>query len=663
MGIRATATLDTRVKGQEGAEEDSASGCKMSGFRMTANTGAPMRLKGWKYPVVMDLEGIVPLHAKLPVRMNHNANQGVGHTERVVVENGKLVATGILSRKTSYAQDVRESSKQGFPWRVSIGADADEIEFVKSGEKAVVNGQEVVGPLNIARKSSLGEISFVDLGADPHTDAMIATKPKTKRRIAAQKDGGEKDDAAETATVDEQALSDVNASIERRKIERSRQVAVQALLDEYSEYVGVDLDEIKAIGAKALKERWTPEQMELACLRATRAKPRPVAAERPAPVKVIQAAMFMHMWNMTGKDAADKIIAEDRDYGPDVANEAYPLRNRGLRGMIYSIFEAMGRPLPHGNNEFYSALIESQRMPIQAAGSGFSTINLPGILGNVANKVLLEAFTRVDATYDRIADQADFSNFYTHSIFRLQATGEFAKIGGDGELKHGTMEQDSFTNKVDTYGLMLTMSRQDIINDDLNSFRSLTAQLARRARIAVEKALYLLVAESADVFYTAGFGNRLTVNPLDITGLGAAEAALLGMVDANGDPIYAQPRFLLVPSTLKFMAEQIWSSRNVMDFTANKARPTDNPYMGRFEPISTPFLNASTIPGSSPTTWYLLADPLMLAAFQVAYLDGRRAPTIETADTLFNVLGLQMRAYWDFGVARLDHRGAVKATA
>jgi hypothetical protein len=102
-----------------------------------------------------------------------------------------------------------------------------------------------------------------------------------------------------------------------------------------------------------------------------------------------------------------------------------------------------------------------------------------------------------------------------------------------------------------------------------------------------------------------------------------------------------------------------------MDFTAgpNKARPTDNPFKQRFEVVSSPYLQLPTYPGNSPTTWYLLAQPYLLGAFQVAFLDGRRAPTIETRDALFNTLGLQFRCYFDFGVAPLDYRGAIKSTA
>lgn len=56
---------------------------------------------------------------------------------------------------------------------------------------------------------------------------------------------------------------------------------------------------------------------------------------------------------------------------------------------------------------------------------------------------------------------------------------------------------------------------------------------------------------------------------------------------------------------------------------------------------------------ASPASgWHLLADPNMLPAFQVAYLTGRRSPTIESSDAEFNPLGIQLRAYFAFGVAQ-----------
>ena len=46
---------------------------------------------------------------------------------------------------------------------------------------------------------------------------------------------------------------------------------------------------------------------------------------------------------------------------------------------------------------------------------------------------------------------------------------------------------------------------------------------------------------------------------------------------------------------------------------------------------------------------------------EVAFLNGQEAPTIETAEADFNVLGVQMRGYHDFGVALQDFRGGVKS--
>src|SRR5690606_28761429 len=109
-----------------------------------------------------------------PIRFGHDAAAGVGHTDTVAVEDGRLVATGTISRDTSAAREVVASARNGFPWQASVGASVEAFEFLRESQTATVNGREVVGPLNIVRKSTLGEISFVDLGADGSTSATIA---------------------------------------------------------------------------------------------------------------------------------------------------------------------------------------------------------------------------------------------------------------------------------------------------------------------------------------------------------------------------------------------------------------------------------------------------------------------------------------------------------
>jgi hypothetical protein len=149
-------------------------------FAMVAYTGGPMRLAGWRHPVVVDLAGLSIPTQNRPIRLGHDAAQGVGHTDGIRIEGGRLVATGVVSRDTAAAREVVASSRNGFPWQASLGTSVEQHEFVRDGSSVLVNGQCYPGPLNVVRKSTLGEISFVDLGADGNTSAAVtATHPST----------------------------------------------------------------------------------------------------------------------------------------------------------------------------------------------------------------------------------------------------------------------------------------------------------------------------------------------------------------------------------------------------------------------------------------------------------------------------------------------------
>jgi len=61
--------------------------------------------------------------------------------------------------------------------------------------------------------------------------------------------------------------------------------------------------------------------------------------------------------------------------------------------------------------------------------------------------------------------------------------------------------------------------------------------------------------------------------------------------------------------------------------------------------------------GNSAKKWYLLASPSQLPVIEIAALNGRVEPTVETADADFSQLGIQMRGYSDVGVAMQEYRG------
>ena len=90
-----------------------------------------MRIAGWRYPVVVDLAGMAIPSQNRPIRFGHDAASGVGHTDEIRMEDGQLLAAGVVSRETAAAKEVVASARNGFPWQASIGASVDEFEFVK----------------------------------------------------------------------------------------------------------------------------------------------------------------------------------------------------------------------------------------------------------------------------------------------------------------------------------------------------------------------------------------------------------------------------------------------------------------------------------------------------------------------------------------------------
>ena len=143
-------------------------------FSMVAYTGGPMRIGGWRWPVIVDLAGMAIPSQSRPIRFGHDMQSGVGHTDAIQIDNGRLLASGMVSRDTVAAREIVTSARNGFPWQASIGASVEEFEFIKPDQKVLVNGREFLGPVNVVRKATLGEISFVDLGADGQTSANVA---------------------------------------------------------------------------------------------------------------------------------------------------------------------------------------------------------------------------------------------------------------------------------------------------------------------------------------------------------------------------------------------------------------------------------------------------------------------------------------------------------
>jgi hypothetical protein len=294
--------------------------------------------------------------------------------------------------------------------------------------------------------------------------------------------------------------------------------------------------------------------------------------------------------------------------------------------------------------------------------AGFSTVDIGGILSNVANKFLLDGFFSVERTWRNICAVRNVSDFKTVTSYRLIGKDQYEQVQPGGELKHGTLGNEIYTNKADTYGLLLAIDRRDVINDDLGAITTVPRKLGRGSGLKINDVFWGTFINNA-AFFAAGNKNYLTGanTVLGIDGLTGAETAFMDLCDSDGKPIGVMPAICLVPTALSAMGTQLWRSLEVRDTTASTKYPVANPHQGKFRVEVSRYLSNSYYTGNSSKAWFLLADPNDLPVIEVAFLNGQEAPTIETAEADFSVLGIQMRGYHDFGCALQDPRGGVKS--
>lgn len=671
-----------------------------------AYSGGKMNLPGWRHPVVVDLAGM-EIPESVPLLTNHEnkTDSRIGLIS-AAVRNNALEITGEIVSDSRDAADIIAQGKAGADWQLSIGADVKECELVKGSRE--VNGQEVEGPFYHIKKSTLREVSVVAVGADAHTNMKVNAKfnlvnqegeamnnksetksvsavstpndaahpekkpePEQKPGNPANKAGepankpGEpekKTDNAEkksgqaaaeaTPPAIQASAGDVAATAREAaqnavKAERERISAIQAICD----------GEFPEIEREAIAGGWTPEVVTKKVLETIRAE-RPAAnvniSVKTAPEggelrKTIEAAMCLRVGV-----SADQL---EKSYGARTVEAGMAEMDMPLKQLLIECMKLDGIPYSRGfDNE-----------TIRAA---FSSVSLPGILSNVANKKLLQSYEAQPIIAMKLCSTGDLNDFKENDRFRLTDVGDLLPIAADGEIKDGGLIEESAKNQLDTYGKKFCLTRKMIINDDLGAFMKVPTAMGNRAARLIDQLFFSrLLSNPAQAdgkaLFSTNHKNLLSgaSSALSSDSLKKAIQLFLDQVDADGQPISVEPKYLLVPTALKHLAIELTQGATlIMSGTDNAVRPALNVLSDEnLQVISSPYLGNSAYEGSSQTGWYLFGDPKTVDTWEIGFLKGKRTPTVERGETDFNTLGLWFRVYFDLGVREQDHRGMVKA--
>lgn len=137
-------------------------------FKGVANSGKPFGYGG--YQTVVDLAELSH-KASVLVLLEHSPLKMAGVCSLSVTADGLIAEGSLLSNE--FGTQIAEAADQGFPWEMSVYAQAESYEELAAGAVLSVNGNEVTGPAVILRRCTIREVSFTAVGVDSETEAVV----------------------------------------------------------------------------------------------------------------------------------------------------------------------------------------------------------------------------------------------------------------------------------------------------------------------------------------------------------------------------------------------------------------------------------------------------------------------------------------------------------
>lgn len=302
---------------------------------------------------------------------------------------------------------------------------------------------------------------------------------------------------------------------------------------------------------------------------------------------------------------------------------------------------------------------------LRAIAPGHSSADFPEITGAAAGKLLRMGFEEAPRSFLPLVRSRTVDNFKPIKVLGLSTGPSLKKVGPNGEYKFATFGETGQTYAVSTYGIIIPLTREAMVNDDLDAFARI-AYMEGAAAARMDSDLYWalrtaeqVIDETGQVLYHASHNNTGS-GALSITALntGMAKLALQRgptLPDGSAGAILnIRPRFLVVPVSLFATAVQLTSS-----LTAN-TQAAVNPFAQGGQMPLTPIAEAR-LDAESTAEWYLDAAPGEFDTAEMAELAGQQGVYMEQRAG-FERDGIAFKARREVGFSWVDFRGTYRST-
>jgi ATP-dependent protease ClpP protease subunit len=363
------------------------------------------------------------------------------------------------------------------------------------------------------------------------------------------------------------------------------------------------------------------------------------------PTEGLNGAQTFDNPEFLGQTIADVMYARMSGKAPESA--ARELAGRSLLDLGAMLLQARGERVSWASRDTLASRI------MMAAGASHSTSDFPILLTQSGQRVLLDSYKAAETPLKLLARRRDANDFRAISTVRLSEMPQLDEVGEGGEIKYGTRSEAKESFAIKSYAKIFGLTRQAVINDDLNAFAdSAKAWGQGAAQTEASVIVALFTANSGDGInlddsspvYTTGRGNKAAAGTaISTTDIAAGRQAMRETKGLDGKtPVSLTPKYLVVGPANETAAEQILSSI----YAAHVADA--NPFAGKLQLLVEPRFTGNA--------WRLFADSAEAETLAIGYLNGHNGPILSTREG-WTMLGTEFRCVLDFGAGFTGWRG------
>ncbi len=621
----------------------------------------------------------------------------VGSARDIKVDGDKLIGRAFFA-KDERSDRIWQKVKDGHLTDFSIGysVDAKKTVRIEENAEAEVNGKKYKGPVVIRKSWTPMELSAVAIGADDKAKARsknrhevetekFKTKQKTEGMIMDRdkliellgKMGIQFDENASDGDLVRLLEGNIGKKSEPKpepkKGEPKEPETRKTVEVDTTPEVKIDVDEERKAAAVAERERINEitamcrrfgfeSMIEDFVLKGT-------SLEQARKIVDDRFDQTYKRDEETGKIAfahAPRIVEDEVDKFRAAASDAVLLRTgRANEKTAPGADDLIGLTLKElARESLKRANIKPPAGVLDMVGRALTTSDLPNILSNVANKSLFMGYEQAEETWSIWCSTGSAPDFKSLEFPWASETSDLEEVPEGTEYRYSDLADRKESVQLATYGKILALTRQAIINDDLGALTDIPMKHGEAAARKIGDVVYAVLTANANMsdgnaLFSATHANIATGGDLLPPGIASIGEAIRAMKVQTGQlsasRLNIRPRFYIAPVALEGYSEIFFGSDKFAD-EGTFGTPDDATATTRVNPYSGAYFTRvydARLDSNSEKHWYL-AGPADKTV-RVFFLNGVQRPYLEMQSG-WSVDGTEMKVRIDCAAKALDWR-------